>query len=110
MDRLGQDLKLMSLGTGLFQQVSGSCLAGEEQDLAAGKNLANTNCGLDAVHIRHNDIADDQVRTAFTRAVDCGGSRVDGRSIESVLIQNDRQSIGDHPLIVHYQYTWLGWL
>src|SRR5579864_7817456 len=34
MDGLAQDFELMSLGAGIFQQVGGGRLPGEEQDLA----------------------------------------------------------------------------
>ena len=39
MNGLGQDFEFVALGTGTFQQVGGSGLAGEEQDLATGQEL-----------------------------------------------------------------------
>ena len=68
----------MSLGAGFFQQVSGGGLAGEQQDLAGRQNLPNADGGFNAVHVRHDYVADDEVRLTFARPVHGGAAGIYG--------------------------------
>src|SRR6478735_4297010 len=99
MDWFGQNLKFMSLGAGFFQQIGRVGLAREQKNLASWQHLANADRGLNAVHVRHDYVADDQIRLGFTCAVHGGSSRIDRRGVKSVLIENNRQSIGDYALV-----------
>src|SRR5258707_8078707 len=91
MDGFGQDFKFVALGASLFQQVRGGSLAREQQDLAAGKDFADSNRRLNAIHVRHDDVADNQVRTAIAGAFHRGGAGINRGSVKSILVQDDRQ-------------------
>jgi hypothetical protein len=101
VDGLRQDLELVALGAGAFQQVGRRRLAGEEQDLAARQELADVDGRLDAVHVGHDHVADDEVGLDRTGALDGSGAGVDGRSVETGLVEDDGQGIGDDLLVVY---------
>jgi hypothetical protein len=98
----------MPLSAGFFQKICCCCLAGKEKNLAARQDLANADRGFNTVHVRHNDIADDQIWPGFTRPIHGRSSSVDGRGVKAVLIENYRQRISDHALVVHYQDSGFG--
>src|SRR5262249_2697937 len=60
---------------------------------------------LDAVHVRHDHVADDEIRTHRLRPLHGGSTSIDGSGFEPMLIQDDSQSIGNHPLVVYHQHS-----
>jgi len=107
VDGLGEDFKFIPTHTRVFQQISRCRLTGEKQNFAARQESANVNCCLDAVHVRHNDVADNQVWFSSPGKIDGIIPGVGGGSIEARLVQNDGQCIGDDMLIIHYKYAGL---
>lgn len=71
MDGLCQDVKIVSLFKGIFQQVSGPVVPGHEKHLAIGKNLADFNSRLNPVHAVHDYIADEHIERGGDCSVDC---------------------------------------
>src|SRR5262249_14618946 len=107
MDRLGQDLKFVSLGAGFFQEIGRSRLAGEQQNLAVRKQFANTNRSLDAVHVLHDDVADDQVWSNLSSLFDRCRAGVDRVRLKTILVEDKREAVSDHLLIVNNKDTGL---
>ena len=91
---------------GIFEQVSGCRLPGEEQNFASGKEVANLDGGVDSVHVRHDYIADDQIGPGSSGALDGRGAGINCAGIVSVLIENNSQSVGDDPFVIRYQHLW----
>src|ERR1700757_2936750 len=58
--------------------------------------------GLDAIHVRHDDIADDKIGLEGARALHRSGAAVDRRSLVPVQVQYFGQSIGDHLLVIYH--------
>src|SRR5215467_10148026 len=61
MKRLGEEFEVVATALGVFQNLGGLSLPGEEQDMTAWKLLTNRDCQLDAVHTWHYNIAEDEV-------------------------------------------------
>jgi hypothetical protein len=100
---LGKDFELVSLGTRTLEQIGGGSLAGEKEDLTAGEKSANIDGCFDAVHIRHDDVADDEVRMDIPGALHRSSTGINGGRIEPVLVENDCKGIGDNPLVVNHK-------
>lgn len=100
----------MSLSASFFEQIGGGGLSGEEQDLASGEELANANCRLNPVHVRHDDVADDKLRSGFFCPIHCGGPRINRRGIEAVLVEDDGKRIRDNAFIIDDENTRLAGL
>jgi len=77
MDGFGQDFELVSLDTGFFQQIGGGGLPGKEKDLAGRERLPYADGGFDAVHVGHDDVADNQVGLELLGALHGPGPGVD---------------------------------
>jgi hypothetical protein len=107
MDWLGENLKLVSLGAGFLQQVRGGCLTGKQQDLAFRQHGANLNRRVDAIHIIHNDIANDHFRLHGLSQFNGGFPAVCGSRFKTVPIQDNDQRVRDNAFIVDHQYLWL---
>jgi hypothetical protein len=105
MDGFGQDFEFVALGAGAFKKVGGCCLSGEEQDLAGRQEATNMDGGFDAVHVGHDDVADDEVGADFPCGVHRARSGIDSGGIKPSLIENDGERVGYHPFVVNYQYT-----
>src|SRR5690242_9670267 len=108
MDWFSQDFELVSLNSGLFQQIGSGGLSGEEQNFAGGERLPYANGGLDPVHIGHDHVADDQVGLDLLGALYGPGPSVDRRSVEAILVKNNGQRIGDYTFIIYYQNSRFG--
>src|SRR5512146_722886 len=104
MDAFGADLKFVALGASTFQEIGGGSLAGEEQDFAAREEAANVDGGLNAVHVGHDDVADDKVGANGFGAFHSAGSGVDSRGIEPVLVEDDGERVRDYSFVVYDQY------
>jgi hypothetical protein len=100
MDGLGQDFELVALGPGAVEQVGGGGLPGEEQDLAGGQYPADADGGVDAVEVGHHDVADEHVGPEGRRKLNGLLAAIDGGGIETGLIEDNREGVGDHALIV----------
>ncbi len=87
VDGLGENLKFIAAGTGVFQQIRRGGLAGEEKNFAGRQESANVNCGLNAVHVGHDDVADDEVGFFAAGHIDSIVAGIDGGGIETRLIQ-----------------------
>ena len=94
----------MSLGAGAFEQIGGRRLAGKKQDLTFREKLADVNRGVDTVHVGHDHVADHQVRTLPSGPLNCCRAGIDRGSVKSILIENDRQGIGDHTFVVDHKH------
>src|SRR4051812_25946828 len=92
MDRLRQDFELVALGTGVFEQIGGGGLSGKEQNLATGQELTDVYGGFNAIHVRHDHVTYHKVGTNSLGTFDGCGSRINGSSVEPMLIQDDSQS------------------
>ncbi len=96
----------MALGAGALQQIGSGGLSGKKKDLAAWQKLPDVDSRVDPIHIRHDHIADDQLRTFSSGPLDRVPARVDRRCIESILIQYDGQGISDHALVIDNEHLW----
>src|SRR5437016_4990623 len=103
MNRLGEDLELVPASSGVFEQVSGCGLSREEKDLAAWKELSDADGGVDAVHVFHDDVADNQVGPVAARPLNGARAAINCSRRESILVQDDCQGVGNYALVVHYQ-------
>lgn len=77
----------------------------EEKYLALRNDATNDNHGVDSVHMGHLDIADNDIGLRIHNGLDGVDSRMDGRSIEASLIENDSQCVGKEGLIIHHKYV-----
>jgi hypothetical protein len=103
MDRFGQDLKLMPLRSRLFEKISRGGLTGKQQDLTPRQDLPDLDSGFNAIHIGHDDVADDQIQPARSCPVDGGRASVNSGGVEAILVQNDGQSVGNDSFIIDYE-------
>jgi len=110
MYRLSKDIELVALSPRFFEQISCSCLSREEQDLAPGQELADANRSFNAVHVRHDHVADDEFRLGLSCAVDCGRAGINGGRVESVLVENYGEGVGNHTFIVNDENSGLAGL
>jgi len=110
MDRLGEYLEFVTLGAGLFEQIGGGGLSGEEKDLALWQFAARNDCRFDAGHTSHDDIADEHVRLEAVEQLDSFFAAKNGARLKACLIQNNCESVGDYLLVVGDQNfrSWCG--
>ena len=102
MHWLGQDFEFVPLSAGLLEKIGSGGLTGKQENFASGNQLADLNGRFDSVHIGHDDVADNQIRTCGSSAVDGSKSRVYRRCLKAVLIQDDRQCVGNNSFIIDY--------
>lgn len=105
MDGLGKDLKLVTLRAGFLKKVGRRSLTGEEQDFALGEALPGDDGGLYAGHAGHNDVADEHVRLKAVERLDSLLATEHCTGFKSCLIQDDRESVGNHLFVVRYEYS-----
>src|SRR5580692_5835668 len=103
MYRLCQNFKLMALSPCILQQIGRRGLAGEEKYLATGQEATNADSRFNAIHVRHDDIADDQIRLERSCAFHCCCSGIHRRSVISVQIEDFGQSVSNDLLVVNHQ-------
>ncbi len=89
MGRLGQNIEFMSFRTRFLEKIGGGGLSGEEKNLASRQDVPDLDSRFDPIHVRHDDIADDQVRPAGASAIDGFRAGVDGRGIKAILVEDD---------------------
>ena len=56
MNRLGEDIEVVTFGTGFLQQFRSTGLAGEKEHTAFGVGFAEMNSKFQTCHARHYDI------------------------------------------------------
>lgn len=100
MDRLGEDFELMALGTSLFEQVSSGSLARKEKDFALWQFTAGNNCGFDARHPGHDDVADEHIGLEALKRLDSLFTAEYRVRFKACLIQDDCQGVGDDLFII----------
>ena len=100
MHRLGEDFKLVALGADAIEQIGGSGLTGEQENLAAGEHGANLDGGIDPVEVGHDDVGDEHVGAESLSHFDGLLAAVDGGGIEAGLVEDDGKSIGDDALVI----------
>src|SRR5262249_28080411 len=62
----GEEFEVIAAAPGVFQYLRGLSLAGEQQDVAATKLLANGDGQLDAVHARDYHVTENQIGSLFS--------------------------------------------
>src|SRR5579862_6746188 len=98
-----ENLKLVSLGTSVLQQVGGGCLAGKQQDFTGRQKATNADGGFDAIHIGHDDVADDEIGLQRARAFHGRCAGVHRRGVIPVKVEDFGQGVGNNLLVVNYQ-------
>jgi hypothetical protein len=75
-------------------------LTGEEEDAGGGIFLADFDAQLDSGHLRHEDVAEDDVGLDLAGGFECclAAESLDG--VESVHIGNSGNGLGDEGLVV----------
>jgi hypothetical protein len=101
MDRLCQDVKLMSPLTSVFQHVGGPVVSGHEKHFAFGKNFADFDGRVNACHFGHYNVGDEHIERSGFCSVNRLRPTVSGRGIEPKHIQNLSEGIGYKLLIFH---------
>lgn len=107
VNRLSENLEFMALSASFLQQVGGSGLTREKENLTVGHPRACNDGCFDACHTGHDDVADEHVGLK-------GFERFNGfftteycASFKACLIENDRKGVGDHLLVVRDEYPGL---
>ena len=100
MNGFGQDLEVVSLDVCLFEQVGGSGLTGEEQDLDGGEQGADADGGVDAIEVGHDDVRDQHIGLEGGSEFESFFSGIDGACLEAALVQNHGQGVSNHTFIV----------
>jgi hypothetical protein len=100
MDWLGENFKLVPLRPGFIKQIRGRGLPGEQQDFARGQDVPDGDRRVDAAKIGHDDVADQHIRAKGFGQLDSLAAAVSRNRIESILVENDYEGIGDDPLVV----------
>jgi hypothetical protein len=103
MNRFGEDVEMVTAGAGVFEKLGRGRLAGKEKNFAGWQKFADVDGGVDAVHVVHHHVADDQVRTVAARSFDGSRAAVNRCRRESILVEDNRKGIGDYALVVNYQ-------
>jgi len=60
-------------------------------------------CGFDAVHVLHDDVADDEVGLQRACALHRCCSAVNGGGVVPVQVEDPGQSVSDNLLVIHHQ-------
>lgn len=107
MHWLGEDLEFMALGTGLFEQIRGCRLTGEEKDLALGQFAASDDCRFDAGHTSHDDVTDEHIGLKALERFDGFFSAEHSACLKTCLVEDNRQSIGNDLLVIGDEYSGL---
>ena len=101
VDGLGKDHGLVALTSRLFDELYGSGMPGNEQYLTLRMVLGEPDGQVDAIHPRHHDVGDEDVRLK---------SRCDGHGFLSVVgdlndvavgAENEGEAIDDQAFIVN---------
>ncbi len=100
----GENFEFIAATTGILQETWGGSVAGEEKYFAARQEFKDANCRLNAVHVGHENVADDEIGIFPSRALDGFASVISGKGIEAVPVQNDDQSVGNQVLIIDYKH------
>jgi len=100
VDWFGEDLELMALRTGLFEQIGGSGLPREEKDLALWQFAAGDDCSFNTGHAGHNDVADKHVGLEALERLDGFFSAKHCARLKARLIQDYCECVGNYLLII----------
>src|ERR1700733_1096802 len=95
----------MALGTAFFEQIRGCCLAGEEKDLALWQFAAGDDCRFDTGHAGHDDVADKHIGLKTLKRLDGFFSAEDSARLETCLVEDDSQCVGNDLLVVGNEYS-----
>src|ERR1019366_1593537 len=101
VNRLGEDLKLVTLGTRLLKQISGCGLPGKEQNFYFGQQGSNLNGRVNAIQVSHNDVGDQHVRLVRGSHLKRGFAGINSAGLETALVQNHGQRISNDSFVVY---------
>jgi len=94
------------LGHGLFEQIRGCRLTGEEKDLALWQFAAGDDCRFDTGHTGHDDVADEHIGLKALERFDGFFSAEHSARFETCLVEDDGQCVSNDLLVVSDEYSW----
>src|SRR5215472_16784013 len=97
-------LEIITLSTSFFQQQPSESASRKQENFAARQAFANRYGGFDSVHPWHDDTHNDKFRADPFGTFDSTSAVICDRSIESVLVHNDCQCIGDNAFTIDDQH------
>ena len=100
MNWLRQDFELVSAKASFLQQVMNDGLSGKQERPALGKDLTHLNCYLDAVHVRHHEVAEENLRVTLPRFLNRCFAVVGDGYVEAMPGEDDLERVGDGRFIV----------
>jgi hypothetical protein len=84
-----------------LKKISRIRLSGEEQYLALGQKAFDGDGCVDSVHVRHDHVGNDQIRSQLRGTADSFSTGISSDSIEPRLRQNNYEGIGYGVLVVN---------
>ena len=101
--RLGEDLEVIAVPLGFVQQLSGTDLTGKQHYAAARKFPFDSKCDLNAIRVGQVDVAEQRVGLKVGRDRKRSFSVACSADLETVLLQNELQSMKHHRFIFDYE-------
>ena len=86
VDRFGEQIEVVALRAGLFQQICGRRLPGEEEHLAFRLGFAEVNCQLNSGHTGHGDVTDEKIGGLLSTCGDGVLRTIEGACLEACLV------------------------
>ena len=90
----------MPLHASVMQQIGGGRVPREQENSALGDQPTNLDCRFDSVYTRHNDVAEQDVRSPLPGFFDGLMTVVDRFGLKSHLPEDDGEQIRDGVLVV----------
>src|SRR6185312_12335849 len=106
MNRLGQQLEVVSALLGPGENLDGSGLPGEKHDAGVGAELRDLDCGFHAIDLRHQHIGKHQLRAGTFGDLDGLLAAVGGFGDKAIAVQDLDDGIGDKSFVIDNKDSW----
>jgi hypothetical protein len=108
VDRLGKQLEVVAEGTGAFEDFYRGGLATEEHDAGAGEVLADGDCGLYAIEVRHEDVGEDGFGSREAGGLDGVFAAISSVGQKTVAVQDLNNGVCDEHFVIDNEHSTLG--
>jgi len=102
-----EDVEVVASGAGALHQVNGGRLTGEQEDFAVGQHFTDADGDLNAVHVGHDDVTDQEGRLEIESFAERGMPGIRDLAVIAALAEDKAQGIGNQNLVICDQHLQL---
>ena len=81
-------------------------VAGDDEDLGVGRDVPGRAEQLDAVHLGHLDVEQEQVEVLLAEQVEALARGGRGRDLVALVGQDAADALADHLFVIHGEHSW----